>query len=116
MAFITEKVEALQNKLGLNRANSLIESKYFSSKGDLGIIVLGIITLEDLIEHIFNLEIISEEQYEQLRKQKMNLHPNQRSNSRINMYLSKDLSQNETAIQEGIKKKNKKESLLNSNK
>ena len=116
MAFITEKVEALQNKLGLNRANSLIESKFFSSKGDLGIIVLGIITLEDLIEHIFNLEIISEEQYEQLRKQKMTLPPNQRSNSRINVYLSKDLTQNEIAIQEGIKMKNIKENLLNSNK
>ena len=76
MALITEQVEKLQSKLGLNRTNSLaVENKYlYPSKGDLGIIILGIVTLEDVIENIFNLEIVGEEEYEKIRKEKLACH------------------------------------------
>ena len=96
MAFITEQVEKLQAKLGLNRTNSLaIENKYlYPSKGDLGIQILGIVTLEDVIENIFNLEIVGEEEYEKIRKEKMALPPGQRSNSKINMYFTRDVARN----------------------
>ena len=96
MAFITEQVERLQSKLGLNRTNSLaVEKKYlYPSKGDLGIVILGIVTLEDVIENIFNPEIVGEEEYEKIRKEKMALPAGERTNSKINMYFTKDVAQN----------------------
>lgn len=124
MAFITEQVEKLQAKLGLNRTNSLaIENKYlYPSKGDLGIQILGIVTLEDVIENIFNLEIVGEEEYEKIRKEKMALPPGQRSNSKINMYFTRDVARNfindesqkiDSLIKESLKKKSLKENFMN---
>ena len=124
MALITEQVEKLQSKLGLNRTNSLaVENKYlYPSKGDLGIIILGIVTLEDVIENIFNLEIVGEEEYEKIRKEKLAMPPGKRSNSKINMYFTRDVAQNfindesqkiDELIKEGLKKKSLKENFMN---
>ena len=101
MALITEQVEKLQSKLGLNRTNSLaVENKYlYPSKGDIGIIIFGIVTLEDVIENIFNLEIVGEEEYEKIRKEKLAMPPGKRSNSKIN--------------KEGLKEKSLKENFMN---
>lgn len=124
MALITEQVEKLQSKLGLNRTNSLaVENKYlYPSKGDIGIIILGIVTLEDVIENIFNLEIVGEEEYEKIRKEKLAMPPGKRSNSKINMYFTRDVAQNfindesqkiDELIKEGLKKKSLKENFMN---
>ena len=124
MAFITEQVEKLQSKLGLNRTNSLaVEKKYlYPSKRDLGIVILGIVTLEDVIENIFNPEIVGEEEYEKIRKEKMALPAGQRTNSKINMYFTKDVAQNfineesqkiDELIKESLKQKSLKENFMN---
>lgn len=77
MAFITEQVEDLQTKFGLNAANSvndfsLIQNSLMgsdgmqkkSSYGGKNIKILGIITLEDVIEKMTNLDILDEDDYE----------------------------------------------------
>ena len=120
MAFITENVEKLQAKLGLNRTNSLlVENKYLlPSKGDLGIEILGIITLEDVIENVFNLEILDEDDYEKIKKENMG----GRTKSNINMYFTRDVAQTfinqqskkiDELIKGSLYKKNEKEDFLN---
>ena len=73
MAFITEQVEDLQNKFGLNRSNSI--KKDFTKELLYGkelemhnIFVLGIITLEDIIEKMINLDILDEDDYEKITR------------------------------------------------
>ena len=75
MAFITEQVEDLQNKFGLNQSNSLRndvinEFLYETDFENCNIIVLGIITLEDIIEKMINLDILDEDDYEKVSKNK----------------------------------------------
>ncbi len=67
MAFITEEVEVMQKKLGLNRMNSIIAQKdlRFINKSDLNkkVKIMGIITLEDVIEEMINIDIKDEDEY-----------------------------------------------------
>ena len=91
MAFITEQVELLQSKLGLNRNNSvqfnLRYNETFSESKKIK--VLGIVTLEDVIEQIFNLEIMDEEDYEKSKRAKgIRMGSNLRANSKINIYFN----------------------------
>ena len=94
MAFITEQVELLQAKLGLNRNNSiqfnLRYNETFSESKKIK--VLGIVTLEDVIEQIFNLEIMDEEDYEKSKKAKgIRTGSTLRSGSKINMYFNPEV-------------------------
>jgi metal transporter CNNM len=72
MAIITEQVEDLQSKLGLNRSNSLKRDNTGSIKpvNYDKIKILGIITLEDVIEKMINLDILDEDDYEKMSKLK----------------------------------------------
>ena len=94
MAFITEQVELLQSKLGLNRNNSvqfnLRYNETFSESKKIK--VLGIVTLEDVIEQIFNLEIMDEEDYEKSKRAKgIRMGSNLRANSKINIYFNPEV-------------------------
>ena len=75
MAVITEQVEELQSKLGLNRSNSLkkdnsLTNKMLPTDDGKDIKILGIITLEDVIEKMINLDILDEDDYEKMAKLK----------------------------------------------
>ncbi len=126
MAFITEQVELLQAKLGLNRNNSvqfnLRYNETFSESKKIK--VLGIVTLEDVIEQIFNLEIMDEEDYEKSKRGKgARMASNLRSASKINMYFNPEVKntfikdqaeQIDRIIKEGFKNdKEIKEKFLN---
>ena len=126
MAFITEQVELLQAKLGLNRNNSvqfnLRYNETFSESKKIKI--LGIITLEDVIEQIFNLEIMDEEEYEKSKRGKgVRMGSNLRSGSIINMYYNPEVKntfikdqaeQIDRIIKEGFKNDiEMKEKLIN---
>lgn len=76
ISIVTEKVKELQEKLGLNRSNSIEKNKEMREKpSKKNVTVLGIITLEDVIEKMINLDILDEDDYERTkvdkRKQKM---------------------------------------------
>jgi len=84
MAFITEKenVENLQKKFGLDRNNSLKDNKFFNMDNINNIInsninnnninnkILGIVTLEDVIEKMFNVNILDEDDYNKIKYNK----------------------------------------------
>ena len=70
MAFITESsnVEKLQKRLGLDTNNSLRDTGILSKleKGDNKVNyvkILGIVTIEDVLEKMFNIEILDEDDY-----------------------------------------------------
>jgi metal transporter CNNM len=75
MAFITEKedVENLQKKFGLDRNNSLKDNSYFNiinSNINVNTKILGIVTLEDVIEKMFNVNILDEDDYNKIKYNK----------------------------------------------
>ena len=94
MAFITEQVELLQAKLGLNRNNSVqFNLRYNETFAESKKIkILGIVTLEDVIEQIFNLEILDEEDYEK-SKGGQRIVSNLRSGSKISKYFNPEVKQ-----------------------
>jgi hypothetical protein len=67
MAFITEQVEELQQKLGLNNRNSIDQNKLVDPSNKK-VTLLGIITLEDVIEKMMNTEILDEDDYERIKR------------------------------------------------
>ena len=140
MAFITEQVELLQAKFGLTRNNSVaINMLYNETFADTkNIKILGLVTLEDVIEQIFNLEIMDEEDYERSKRNKGNrMGSNLRSPSMLAFYSNPEVKgtfikettneikgiikglKNNVEMKEKIKKEiennkdEKKESLLN---
>lgn len=86
MAVITPNVELMQNKLGLTRSNSaehefLVDiDKNFKMNEIINI--EGILTLEDVIENLINLEILDEDDYDKMirkkniKEQKLKLYKN----------------------------------------
>ena len=93
MAFITEQVELLQSKFGLNRNNSVaFHVRYNETFADSNKIkILGIVTLEDVIEQIFNLEILDEEDYEKSKRTRgVRMGSNLRSPSMLAFYTNPD--------------------------
>ena len=81
MAFVTEEVEVLQTKLGLSRSNSVIPVNLL--KVERTIIqkkpkILGIITLEDVIEEIINIDIKDEDDYDKERLENLRRQERQR--------------------------------------
>ena len=90
--FITEQVELLQSKFGLTRNNSVAFNIRYNETFDDAkkIKILGIVTLEDVIEQIFNLEILDEEDYEKIKRAKggARMGSNLRSPSMIAFYTN----------------------------
>jgi metal transporter CNNM len=76
MAFITENVEGFKRKLTMEGLTESIEESFLKSafnnrKVNLeNIILLGIVTLEDVIEEMINIEILDEDDYAKTRKKK----------------------------------------------
>ena len=75
MAFIAEKedVENLQKKFGLDKNNSLKDNSYFNiinSNINVNTKILGIVTLEDVIEKMFNVNILDEDDYNKIKYNK----------------------------------------------
>lgn len=72
MAFITEQVEDLQAKFGLTSsnsvANSFVDNSNLLGKKESSIKILGIVTLEDIIEKMINLDILDEDDYEKISR------------------------------------------------
>jgi metal transporter CNNM len=99
MAFITEQVEELQNKLGLNRTNSIQKEHSGIRTNDpvreKDIKILGIITLEDVIEKMINLDILDEDDYENINKNKRKTQPrfSKRSVNSVDRQYSKKLAE-----------------------
>ena len=77
MAFITDTVEEIQSAYGLDRNNSMIDmndKQNFRRRNiNSNRSILGIVTLEDVIEHIYGITINDEDDYDNEKKQRMKM-------------------------------------------
>ena len=83
MAFITDNVEKVQYCYGYDRNNSIMDMSDIQNYRRRNISsnsspILGIVTLEDVIEHIYGININDEDDYDKEKKQKMKM-KNQKS-------------------------------------
>ena len=90
MAFVTENVENLEYRLGLNNKNNennlfIIKRKLSDSIINLNSEILGIITIEDVIEKLFKFEILDEDDYEK-QTNKIYFINNTNYNNYVNIY------------------------------
>ena len=78
MAFITDNVEKVQYCYGYDRNNSIMDMNDIQNYRRRNISsnsspILGIVTLEDVIEHIYGININDEDDYDKEKKQKMKM-------------------------------------------
>ena len=78
MAFITDNVEKVQYCYGYDRNNSIMDMSDIQNYRRRNISsnsspILGIVTLEDVIEHIYGININDEDDYDKEKKQKMKM-------------------------------------------
>ena len=89
MAFVTENVENLEYRLGLNNKNSEnnfgINKRKLSDSININNKILGIITIEDVIEKLFKFEILDEDDYEK-QTNKIYFINNTNYNNYVNIY------------------------------
>ena len=75
MAFITDNVEKMEYNYGLDRNNSIMDLNDIQNFRNRNInsntSILGIVTLEDVIEHIYNIKINDEDDYDNEKKLRM---------------------------------------------
>ena len=87
MAFITEQVKELQSKL--NNIDKKFKNINKREDKNIDIKVLGIITLEDIIERLINIEILDEDDYEDMHKNKKETSNILKSKNYIIKYLNR---------------------------
>lgn len=63
MAFLSNSVNKLQSKLGLNAQNSVVADSMMNENYSETVRILGIVTLEDVIEKLINIDIKDEDEY-----------------------------------------------------
>ena len=90
MAFVTENVEYLEYRLGLNNKNYnennfAINKRKLSDSFNINNEILGIITIEDVIEKLFKFEILDEDDYEK-QTNKIYFINNTNYNNYVNIY------------------------------
>lgn len=77
MAFITDNVEKIQYCYGLDRNNSIMDlndiQNYRQRNISSNSSILGIVTLEDVIEHIYGIKINDEDDYDNEKKQRLKM-------------------------------------------
>ena len=86
MAFITDNVEKIQYAYGLDRNNSMMDlndKQNFRRNINSNSSILGIVTLEDVIEHIYGIKINDEDDYDNEKKQRMKMKYQGKNNQKI---------------------------------
>ena len=87
MAFITDNVEKIQYCYGLDRNNSIMDLndiQNFNSRNiNSNSSILGIVTLEDVIEHIYGININDEDDYDNEKKKRLKMKNQPKNKTRI---------------------------------
>ena len=92
MAFITKDVSQMQRKFGLNEHNSYHESLLYSQlskqsiEQNTSLKLLGIVTLEDVIENLIKIKILDEDDY---RRNKAKMSKSNKQRDKIKQQLTK---------------------------